>query len=230
MAAYSDQLPQPMLDLTNFNDDLEEPAAPYTGSLLDAIKMVLDEDNTPQWMIDMLTLQQYYRVKFKKRTTVQKFIWHCSFLADNKENQSYSEQELTNLLKIVQDLTKWIDKHKCEALDESHWPVDHKYLVTLEDIYDAFPTWKNATFRSVKDWHDRMIDIKQELERETSPERGLSMRDIFNSHVRYLQEQNPGLRVSQYVPQSVTDTQMYVDRNLNPPSLQSDIDIQYTVV
>ena len=230
MAAYSDQLPQPMLDLTNFNDDLEEPAAPYTGSLLDAIKMVLDEDNTPQWMIDMLTLQQYYRVKFKKRKTVQKFIWHCSFLADNKENQSYSEQELTNLLKIVQDLTKWIDKHKCEALDESHWPVDHKYLVTLEDIYDAFPTWKNATFHSVKDWHDRMIDIKQELERETSPERGLSMRDIFNSHVRYLQEQNPGLRVSQYVPQSVTDTQMYVDRNLNPPPLQSDIDIQYTVV
>ena len=228
MAAYSDQLPQPMLDLTNFNDDLEEPAVPYTGSLLDAIKMVLDEDNTPQWMTDMLTLQQYYRVKFKKRKTVQKFIWHCSFLADNKENQSYNEQELTNLMNIVQDLTKWIDKHKCEALDESHWPVDQKYLEELKSIYDAFPTWKNATSDRVMEWYEQMVSIKQELERETTPQRGLSMIDIFNSHVRYLQEQNPGLIVNE---RTITDTEMYVDRNLNPPStLQSDIDIQYTVV
>lgn len=226
MAAYSDQPPQPMLNLTNFNDDLEEPAVPYNGSLLDAIKMVLDEDNTPQWMTDMLTLQQYYRVKYKKRKTVEKFIWHCSFLADNKENQSYSEQERENLLKIVQDLTKWIDKHKCEALDDSHWPVSARYLEELRSIYDAFPASKNLTYTRVMEWYDRMISIKQELETNRGP--GLSARDIFNSHVRCLQEQNPGLIVN---GRTITDTEMYIDRNLNPPTtLQSDIDIQYTVV
>ena len=231
MAAYSDIPPQPMLDLTNFNDDLEEPGVPYTGSLLDAVKMVLDEDNTPQWMTDMLTLQEYYRVKFKKRQTVQKFIWHCSFLADNKENQAYSEQELTNLSKVVHDLAKWIDKRKCEALDESHWPVDQKYLEELKSIYDAFPTWKNTTSDRVMEWYERMVSIKQDLETETTQKTGLSARDIFNAHVRVLQEQNPGLIVHPHVPQSVTDVEMYVDRNLNPPAaLQSDIDIQYTVV
>lgn len=84
--------------------------------------------------------------------------------------------------------------------------------MTLEDIYEAFPQWKDATFRRVQEWRDRMITIKQELERETTPERGLSMKDIFEA--------------SPHVP----DTVMYADGNLNPPALQCDIDIQYTVV
>ena len=224
MAAYSDQLPQPMLNLTNFVDDL--PPVVTNGTLLDATRMVLEEDNTAEWIIDMLSLTKYYRVNFKRRATVQKFIWHYLFLADNKENQAYTEEQLDILHRIVCDLTKWIDKRKCEALDESYWPVDHRYLVSLDDIYEAFPHWKDATFRRVKEWHDRMITIKEELERETTPERGLSMKDIFEAHARNLFGERYNTIVTPHVP----DTVLYADGNLNPPCLQSDIDIEYTVV
>ena len=223
MAAYSDILPQPMLDLTNYTDDL--PIIESNGTLLDAVRMVLEEDDTPQWMTDMLSLNKYYRVKFKKRATVEKFINHMAFLSDNKENQVYSDQELENLQSVVNDLTIWIDKRKSECLDDSHWPVSSHNLEELRSIYDAFPAWQNTVYRRVMEWYDRMLTIKQELQRETSRERGLSMRDIFNSHVRYLQEQNPGLQV-----QHVSDTEMFADGNLNPPTLQSDTDIEYIVV
>lgn len=228
MAAYSDILPQPMLDLTNFNDDI--PAVVSNGTILDAVRMVLEEDNTPEWMTDMLSLTKYYRVKFKKRQTVEKFINHMAFLTDNKENQAYSKEQLDNLYKVVADLTKWIDKRKLECLDDSYWPVSTKYLEELRSIYDAFPTWQNAVYQRVMEWYDRMLAIKEELQRETTPERGLSMRDIFNSHLQYYQEENPGLIVHQHVPQHVSDTDMYVDGNLIPPPLQSDIDTDYTVV
>ena len=224
MAAYSDQLPQPMLDLTNFVDDL--PPVVTNGTLLDATRMVLEEDNTTEWIVDMLSLTKYYRVNFKRRATVQKFIWHYMFLADNKENQAYTEEQLDILHRIVCDLTKWIDRRKCEALDESYWPVDNKYLMTLEDIYEAFPHWKDATFRRVQEWHNRMITIKEELERETTPERGLSMKDIFEAHARNLFGERYNTIVTPHVP----DTVLYADGNLNPPCLQSDIDIEYTVV
>ena len=227
MAAYSDQLPQPMLDLSNYVDDI--PAVVSNGTILDAVRMVLEEDNTPEWMTDMLSLNKYYRVKFKKRATVEKFINHMAFLTDNKENQAYTEQELDNLHNVVDDLTRWVDKRKVECLDDSYWPVSSHNLEELRSIYEAFPTWQNTVYRRVMEWYDRMLTIKQELETETTPERGLSMRDIFNSHVSYLQEQNPGLTVQQHVPQ-VSDTDMYVDGNLIPPPLQSDIDIHYTVV
>ena len=227
MAAYSDILPQPMQDLSNFNDDL--PPVVTNGTLLDAVRMVLEEDNTPEWMMDMLSLNKYYRVKFKKRATVEKFINHMAFLTDNKENQAYTDQELDNLHNVVDDLTKWVDKRKVECLDDSHWPVSSHNLEELRSIYEAFPTWQNTVYRRVMEWYDRMLTIKQELERETSPERGLSMRDIFDSHIQYYQEQNPGLQVHRYVPQP-SDTEMYADGNLNPPPLQSDTDIEYTVV
>lgn len=224
MAAYSDILPQPMLDLSNYVDDL--PPVVTNGTLLDATRMVLEEDNTAEWIIDMLSLTKYYRVNFKRRATVQKFIWHYLFLANNKENETYTEEQLDILHRIVCDLTKWIDKRKCEALDESYWPVDHKYLVSLDDIYEAFPHWKDTTFRRVKEWHDRMITIKQELERETTPERGLSMKNIFEAHARNLFGERYNTIVTPHVP----DTVLYADGNLNPPTLQSDIDIHYTVV
>ena len=224
MAAYSDQLPQPMLDLSNYVDDL--PPVVSNGTILDATRMVLEEDNTAEWIVDMLSLTKYYRVNFKHRKTVQKFIWHYLSLADNKENQAYTQEQLDILHRIVCDLTTWIDKRKCEALDESYWPVDHRYLVSLDDIYEAFPHWKDATFRRVKDWHDRMITIKEELNRETTPERGLSLKDIFDAHARNLFGERYNTIVSPHVP----DTVMYADGNLNPPTLQSDIDIQYTVV
>ena len=224
MAAYSDQLPQPMLDLSNYIDDL--PPVVTNGTLLDATRMVLEEDSTAEWIVDMLSLTKYYRVNFKRRATVQKFIWHYLFLADNKENQAYTQEQLDILHRIVSDLTTWIDKRKCEALDECYWPVDHRYLVSLDDIYEAFPHWKDATFRRVKEWHDRMLAIKEELNRETSPERGLSLKDIFDAHARNLFGERYNTIVSPHVP----DTVMYADGNLNPPALQSDIDIQYTVV
>ena len=223
MAAYSDQLPQPMLDLSNYVDDL--PPVVTNGTLLDATRMVLEEDNTAEWIVDMLSLTRYYRVNFKHRKTVQKFIWHYLFLADNKENQAYTEEQLDILHRIMCDLTKWIDRRKCEALDESYWPVDHRYLVSLDDIYQAFPQWKDATFRRVKDWHDRMIAIKEEINRETTPERGLSMKDIFEAHARNLFGEHNTI-VTPHVP----DTVLYADGNLNPPALESDIDIDYTVV
>lgn len=224
MAAYSDIPPQPMLDLTNFTDDI--PPIVTNGTLLDATRMVLEEDNTAEWIVDMLSLTRYYRVNFKRRATVQKFIWHYLFIAENKENQAYTDEQLDILHRIVCDLTKWIDRRKCEALDESYWPVDHRYLLTLYDIYEAFPHWKDATFRRVKEWHDRMMTIKEELNRETSPERGLSMKDIFEAHARNLFGERYDSIVSPHVP----DTVLYADGNLNPPALESDIDIDYTVV
>ena len=227
MAAYSDIPPQPMQDLTNYTDDL--PPVVTNGTLLDAVRMVLEQDDTPEWMMDMLSLNKYYRVKFKKRATVEKFINHMAFLTDNKENQAYTDQELDNLHNVVDDLTRWVDKRKVECLDDSHWPVSTHNLEELRSIYEAFPAWQNTVYRRVMEWYDRMLTIKKELERETSPERGLSMRDIFNSHIQYYQEQNPGLQVHRYVPQP-SDTEMYADGNLNPPPLQSDTDIEYTVV
>lgn len=223
MAAYSDQPLQPMQDLTNFNDDI--PANVTNGSILDAVRMVLEEDNTPEWMTDMLSLSKYYRVKFKKRQTVEKFVNHMAFLTDNKENQAYTEEQEGNLRKVVHDLTNWIDKRKIECLDDSYWPVSNKYLEELRSIYDAFPTWQNPVYQRVMEWYDRMLAIKEELQRETTPERGLSMRDIFNSHIQYYKEQNPSLIV-----QNVSDTVMFTDGNLIPPPLQSDIDTDYTVV
>lgn len=196
MAAYSDIPTQPMQDLTNFSDDLQPGLA--NGTLLDAIQMVLEEDNTPQWMVEMLTLNKYYRVKFKKRQTVEKFINHMAFLTDNKENQLFTSQQLDNLRNIVRDLTKWIDKGKSECLDDSHWPVSSHYLEELRSIYEAFPIWQNEVYTRVIDWYDRMLAIKEELQRETSPE--------------------------QKVQHDVSDTVMYVDGNLTPPPLESDID------
>ena len=234
MAAYSDIPLRPMQDLTNFNDDLGP--GPVNGTLLQATRMVLEDDNVAEWMVDMLTLNRYYRVKFKKRSTVEKFIGHMAFLSENKENENYTEQQMENMRKVVNDLAKWIDKGKTECLDDSHWPVSSKYVFNLKAIYTAFPTWQDQTYHSVVNWHDRMLDIKEELERETTPERGLSMKDIFESDLRYYQGRNPYLQVQQHVPQhdirqhDVSDAEMYVDGNLFPPPLVSDIDTDYTVV
>ena len=222
MAAYSDIPLNPMQDLSNFHDDLQP--GPVNGSLLDAVQMVLEEDNTSQWMVDMLSLRKYYRVKFKKRSTVEKFVNHMAFLADNKENQMYTPQQMDVLRQVVNDLTTWIDKKKSECLDDSHWPVSSKYLQELKDIYDAFPAWQNQTYHSVLNWHERMLAIKRELEFETTPERGLSMRDIFHAHVHNLQTQ-PHVQ-----PHDVSDVQMYADGNLVPPPLASDIDTDYAIV
>lgn len=222
MAAYSDIPLRPMQDLSNFNDDLGP--GPVNGTLLQATRMVLEGDNTPQWMVDMLTLDRYYRVKFKKRSTVEKFIGHMAFLSENKENENYTEQQMENLQKVVKDLAKWIDKGKTECLDDSHWPVSSKYVFNLKAIYTAFPIWQDQTYHSIVNWDDRMLDIKEELERETTPERGLSMRDIFHAHVRHLHVQ-PHVQ-----PHGVSDVEMYTDGNLIPPPLTSDIDTDYAIV
>ena len=222
MAAYSDIPVQSMQDLTNYYDDLQP--GPVNGSLLDAVQMVLDEDNTPQWMVEMSSLKKYYRVKFKKRSTVEKFVNHMSFLTDNKENQLYTPQQMENLQNIVNDLTTWIDQKKSECLDDSHWPVSSKYLDELRSIYDAFPAWQTVAYNRVMEWYDRMLAIKEELNRETTPERGLSMRDIFRAHVRNLQTR-PHVQ-----PHNVSNAQMYADGNLIPPPLASDIDTDYVIV
>lgn len=46
MAAYSDIPLQPMQDLTNFINDMG--SGPTTGTLLQAVRMVLEEDSTVQ--------------------------------------------------------------------------------------------------------------------------------------------------------------------------------------
>ena len=200
MAAYSDIPLQPMQDLTNFHDDLGP--GPVNGTLLQATRMVLEGDNVPEWMVDMLTLNKYYRVKYKKRSTVEKFIGHMAFLSENKENQNYTEQQLGNLHKVVDDLLNWIDKGKSDCLDDTHWPVSSQYIFNLKAVYTAFPNWQNKTYHRVVEWHDRMLDIQEELK-----------------------------QVQQHVPQpDVTDAEMYVDGNLIPPPLVSDIDTDYTVV
>ena len=211
MAAYSDIPTQPMQDLTNFMDDL--PPGLANGTLLNATRMVLEQDNTQEWIVDMLTLDKYYRVKYKKRSTVEKFIGHMAFLAEHKENQQYTDQQLENMEKTVKDLTKWIDQRKVECLDDSYWPVSSRYVFNLKCIYTAFPTWQDMSYHRVIQWHDRMLDIKEELERETSPEHGLSMRDIFQAHLENM------------LP---NETEMYVSGSLIPPPLESDI--EHTVV
>lgn len=219
MAAYSDILPQPMQDLTNYTDDI--PPHVSNGNILVATRYVLEQDNTADWIVDMLSLTRYYRVKFKRRATVQKFLRHYYFLVENKENEVYNDEQVDVLHKIVKDLTDWVDKRKCEALDDSHWPVDNEYIMALRGIYDAFPHWKGTIFRRVEEWHERMLAIRDEIERETTPERGLSLKDIFDAHVRHLYSHSTDV---------TTNTVMYTDGNLNPPTLQSDIDIEYIVV
>lgn len=108
MAAYSNILPSPLGNLTNFTDDIVD--FDRTGTLLDATRMVLEEDNTAQWIVDMLTLDKYHRVRFKHRKTIQKFLWHYYFLTENKENQVYNEDQLAVLRHVLVDLTDWIDK------------------------------------------------------------------------------------------------------------------------
>lgn len=222
MAAYSDILPQPMQDLTNYTDDI--PTHVANGNILVATRYVLEQDNTADWIVDMLSLTKYYRVNFKRRATVQKFLKHYYFLVENKENEVYNDEQVHVLHKVVRDLTDWVDKRKCEALDDSHWPVGDDYIMALRGIHDAFPQWKDATFRRVEEWHERMLAIRDEIERETTPERGLSMKDIFDAHVRYLYGE------VHRTTDVTADTVMYTDGNLNPPPLQSDIDIEYTVV
>ena len=211
-----------MLDLSNYVDDI--PAYVTNGNILVATRYVLEQDNTADWIVDMLSLTRYYRVNFKRRATVQKFLKHYYFLVENKENEVYNDEQVHILHKIVRDLTDWVDKRKCEALDDSHWPVGDDYIMALRGIYDAFPQWKDTIFHRVEEWHERMLAIRDEIERETTPERGLSMKDIFDAHVRYLYGE------VQRTTDVTADTVMYTDGNLNPPALQSDIDIEYTVV
>lgn len=222
MAAYSDILPQPMQDLTNYTDDI--PAYVANRNILVATRYVLEQDNTADWIVDMLSLTRYYRVNFKRRATVQKFLKHHYFLVENKENEVYNDEQVNVLHKIVRDLTDWVDKRKCEALDDSHWPVGDEYIMALRGIYDAFPHWKDTIFRRVEEWHERMLAIRDEIERETTPERGLSLKDIFDAHVRHLYGE------VHHTTDVTTDTVMYTDGNLNTPPLQSDTDIEYIVV
>ena len=144
MAAYSEIPVRPMQDLSNFFDDL--PSEVTNGSILDATRMVLEEDNTAEWIVDMLTLTRYYRVNFKKRKTVEKFIHRLSFLTENKENQVSTGEQLTILHKVSDDLTKCINKNKCDCLDDSHWPVSSTRVWDLRSIYTAFPEWENPVY------------------------------------------------------------------------------------
>lgn len=185
-------------------------------------------------MIDMLSLTKYYRVNFKKRTTVEKFISHLAFLAEQKENEVFTGEQLNTMHKIADDLTLWIDKRKCECIDDSHWPVSNKSIFNLKAIYTAFPAWQNQVYHRLIEWHDRLLDIKEELQRETTPERGLSLKDIFDAHLNYYRQQwGENFHVHEHVspgPCPVSDVQMYTDGNLNPPRLQNDTDTDYTVV
>jgi len=226
MAAYSNILPSPMQDLTNFTDDIHD--VDTNGTLLDATRMVLEEDNTAQWIVDMLTLTRYYRVRFKHRKTVQKFIWHYLFLTENKENQVYTEEQLFVLHRAVKDLTNYIDQRKCDVVDENHWPVDKRYMDSLVNIYEAFPMWKDEQFHRVYSWYNHVLAVKEEIERECNNERGLSMKDIFDSHLQYYRER--GMQIRQHDVSHISNTVMYTDNNLIPPPLQSGTDIDYVVV
>lgn len=149
LAAYSDILPEHLQDLTNYVDDL--PQNVRLGHILDAARYVLGQDNTAEWIVDMLTLTKYYRVNFKKRSTVQKFLRHLNFLAEHKENEVYTQQQIDILHKITTDLTKWIDQRKSDCLDDNHWPVSAPYMWSLRGIYDAFPDWKDEQYFRVAD-------------------------------------------------------------------------------
>ena len=83
MAAYSDIPLQPMQDLTNFTDDLGP--GPVNGTLLQATRMVLEGDNVPEWMVDMLTLDKYYRVKFKKQIFPHRELRGSNLLIHNRQ-------------------------------------------------------------------------------------------------------------------------------------------------
>lgn len=118
---------------------------------MDAARYVLEQDDTAEWIVDILTLTKYYRVNFKKRSTVQKFLRHLNFLAEHKENEVYTQQQINILHKITTDLTKWIDQRKSDCLDDSHWPVSAPYMWSLRGIYDAFPDWKDEQYFRVAD-------------------------------------------------------------------------------
>lgn len=63
-----------------------------------------------------------------------------------------------------------------------------------------------------------MLDIKDQIELEIQPHgEGISAQDLLQMHINAMYGQ-------------VTEVQMYTDGTLNPPPLQSDTDIGYTVV
>lgn len=70
MVALRDEALQ---DLTNFPDILDQFQL-ERRSLTDAIKRVLSDDHTAEWIVDMLSLTKYYKVTFKYTNTIHKFI------------------------------------------------------------------------------------------------------------------------------------------------------------
>lgn len=136
---------------------------------------------------------------------------------ENKEN-GIETKHFEILQKIMTDLTRWVDKRKSDCLDDSHWPVSNSYMWSLRGVYDAFPAWKDDQFWRVANWHDRMLDVKEQIELEMHPHgQGLSAQDLLQQHINTMISEP-------------TEVEIHVDGNLIPPPLQSGTDIQYTLI
>lgn len=72
------------------------------------------------------------------------------------------------------------------------------------------------------DWYEHVLAVKQEIECESQKERGLSMKDLFDSHLPYYIER--GMDIRPHDVSHISDTVMYADNNLIPPPFDTDIE------
>ena len=63
----------------------------------------------------------------------------------------------------MQDI-KWILDQRVECLDDCHSPVDEFHMKNLRSIYSAFPEWIDNTFNQVEDYHNPLIETKEQVE------------------------------------------------------------------
>jgi len=193
-----------LMDLTNFPDvwnsvDLQR------MSILDAIAHVLVECHTPGWKVDMLSLNQYYRVKFRFRNTIHMFIDYMKIIADHKEQEQYSSRQLHIMRKIMRDITRWILERRTYCLDDSHWPINEVHIPQYRAIYASYPEWIDSSHMEADSYFVNLFEQKRLVE------------EAFESD-----RKDEGSEPS--------DVELYVNGHLNPPPLENDCNISYLTV
>ena len=202
--------PAPLLDITNFpatwdNCNLQ------TMSILNAIDRVLRESGTPEWKINMLSLQRYHRVKFKFRNTIRCFLDYMKIIAGHKENENYPPHKLYNMRRIMRDITNWVLQRRAYFIDDSHWPLDEQHVAFYREVYAAYPDWVDNSFMTADSYFCTVLEQKRMVE------------DAFSFNV----EENALPIEDEAGPTAV---QMYVDGNLVPPPLENDCEIAHFTV
>lgn len=193
--SYGDTL----LDITDFPRDWDDIDLPRL-SILDAIAHVL-RDSHSRWRVEMLSLRRYYRVRFRRRNTIHDFLDYMLIVADNKENQHYSPQNLVVMKKIMRDITEWIIERRSCCIDDSHWPIDEEHVTSYRKIYATFDFFMDERYMLADSYFCTILEQKRLVDDAFAVNKANGILDV------------------------VTEVEMYTDGNLVPPPLESDYEI-----